>query len=171
MNANTITPSSRCCLRHTSRCHPTRWTATSSSRLDRTAVCQASLRQHQQHAQNHSQPNHGPEPLFAQLQPGVGPAARVAFVGAATVLCLCWSPAEAEAAGRKAPPINESAGRCDVSALDKFADVRSGKCRLSGCLGRSSIYASKCISAAVFQAACVAGRNLGVTKQQQQQQQ
>jgi hypothetical protein len=34
---------------------------------------------------------------------------------------LCWEPAEA--AGRKAPPIAESAGRCDVAALDKFADV------------------------------------------------
>lgn len=60
---------------------------------------------------------------YKQLHQGAGAAARVAFVGAAAVLCLCWSPAEAEAAGRKAPPINESAGRCDVSALDKFADV------------------------------------------------
>lgn len=42
----------------------------------------------------------------------------------AAVLGLWLSPsAGAEAAGRKAPPITESAGRCDVAALDKFADV------------------------------------------------
>lgn len=54
-------------------------------------------------------------------------AARVAFAGAAAALCLSLGPcvAPAEAAGRKAPPVTESAGRCEVSALDKFADTRA----------------------------------------------
>lgn len=62
--------------------------------------------------------------IFQQLDLTAGVAVRLACVGAAAaVMCLCWGPEAAEAAGRKAPPIAESAGRCDVAALDKFADV------------------------------------------------
>jgi hypothetical protein len=122
MNAIALRSVSSSCLRQTGQCHPTRLTATCSSRPLRTARCQAILKQHQQHRQSDGiDPERGIS--HVELLEGAGAAVRVAFVSAAAVLCLCWSPAEAEAAGRKAPPINESAGRCDVSALDKFADV------------------------------------------------
>jgi hypothetical protein len=50
-------------------------------------------------------------------------AARIgAAVAACLVLCM---PLDAEAAGRKAPPITETADRCTVAALDKFADTRA----------------------------------------------
>lgn len=63
-----------------------------------------------------------PQPVTAQT--AVEGAARVgACVAAAAAVLLCFDPLAAHAAGRKAPPITESAGRCDVAALDKFADV------------------------------------------------
>lgn len=52
--------------------------------------------------------------------------AAAARIGAAAAACLVLCmPLDAEAAGRKAPPITESADRCTVAALDKFADTRA----------------------------------------------
>jgi hypothetical protein len=89
-----------------------------SSRSIRTARCHVSQIQQQQTKQLEI------PYISQQLERTAVAAARLACVGAAAAaLCLCWGPEAAEAAGRKAPPIAESAGRCDVAALDKFADV------------------------------------------------
>lgn len=51
-------------------------------------------------------------------------AASLVAAGAASLLLLSGG-APADAAGGRSPPIQESAGRCDLAALDKFADTRA----------------------------------------------
>lgn len=66
-----------------------------------------------------------PQPVIAYsaVEAAARFGARVGACVAAAAVLLCFDPLAAHAAGRKAPPITESAGRCDVAALDKFADV------------------------------------------------
>lgn len=53
--------------------------------------------------------------------------AVTAFVaaGAASLLLLGSGAPPAAAAGGRQPPIKEDAGRCELAALDKFADTRA----------------------------------------------
>lgn len=98
-----------------------------NSRSARTARCQVSQSQQQPVCQHHEQQD-VTQQTTQRIQHGAIAAARIACAGAACV-ALAFSAAQpAEAAGRKAPPITESAGRCDVKSLDKFADV-SGTCQ------------------------------------------
>lgn len=109
--------------------------STTSSRSTRTA--RHSVAQKQQQPQTQLV-NTFQVPKQQLLDQASELAARLACVGAAAVLCMCWSPEAAFAAGRKAPPISESAGRCDVAALDKFADVSSSHVKKKG--GVCSVY-------------------------------
>ena len=62
------------------------------------------------------------QPFDQRSQQLLSAAARIACIGAAAALCL-FDVGAAEAAVRRQPPITESAGRCEIAALDKFADV------------------------------------------------
>jgi hypothetical protein len=94
----------------------------SNSRSAGTARYQVSQSQQQPVCQHHE--DHDVIHYTVQhIQHGAIAAARIACVGAACVALAFSAVQPAEAAGRKAPPITESAGRCDVKSLDKFADV------------------------------------------------
>ncbi|KAI8467799.1 MAG: hypothetical protein J3K34DRAFT_429284 [Monoraphidium minutum] len=102
---------------------------------------------------------------------GHGPLQRGAAAALASVfaLCLAGSPLDAQAAQRtKQPPVTEEAGRCEVAALDKFADTRAtfsqeasgGNMSEAVVDIRDCDFAGKDLSGKVFSGVLMRGANL-----------